>query len=148
MSRWCRRDLPELVRMLSRVEGLDDLGLTTNGLLLAPMAQTAVGRGARRINVSLDAMEAGKFEEITRRPGFEQVIEGILAAKAAGFDPVKVNAVAMRGVTEQEVVPLARFAREHGLEMRFIEYMPLDVANQWERGKVLLAAEILDDAGG
>ncbi len=139
-----RRDLPELVRKLSRVEELHDLGLTTNGLLLAPLAKPLWEAGLRRINVSLDAMEAGKFEEITRRPGFEQVIEGILAAKAAGFSPVKVNAVAMRGVTEQEVVPLARFAREHGLEMRFIEYMPLDVANQWERGKVLLAAEILE----
>lgn len=138
-----RRDLCELVKLLAKVEGLDDIGLTTNGLLLAPLAQTLFDAGLRRINISLDAMSPVKFEEITRRPGFEQVIEGILAAKRAGFDPVKVNAVAIRGVNEEEVVPLARFAREHGLEMRFIEYMPLDVANNWERGKVLLAAEIL-----
>ena len=80
---------------------------------------------------------------LTRRPGFEQVIEGILAAKEAGFDPVKINAVAMRGGTEEDIVPLARFAREHALELRFIEYMPLD-GGVWEREKVLFAAEILD----
>ena len=89
-------------------------------------------------------MDAAKFERLTRRPGFEQVIEGILAAKDAGFDPVKVNAVAMRGVTEDDVVPLAQFAREHGLELRFIEYMPLDAGHLWEREKVLFAADILE----
>ena len=89
-------------------------------------------------------MDPAKFQQLTRRTGFEQVIEGILAAKEAGFDPVKVNAVAMRGVTEDDVVPLARFAREHGLELRFIEYMPLDAGHLWEREKVLFAAEILD----
>ena len=89
-------------------------------------------------------MDAAKFERLTRRTGFEQVIEGILAAKAAGFDPVKVNAVAMRGVTEDDVVPLGLFARKHGLELRFIEYMPLDAGHLWEREKVLFAADILD----
>ena len=72
------------------------------------------------------------------------MIEGILAAKEAGFDPVKVNAIAMRGVTEDDVVPLARFSREHGLELRFIEYMPLDGGHLWEREKVLFAADIID----
>ena len=72
------------------------------------------------------------------------MIEGILAAKAAGFDPVKINAVAIKGVTEDDVVPLGRFAREHGLELRFIEYMPLDAGDRWERDKVLYAAEILE----
>jgi cyclic pyranopterin phosphate synthase len=81
---------------------------------------------------------------LTRRTGFEQVIEGILAAKDAGFDPVKLNAVAIRGVTEDDVVPLAAFARQHALELRFIEYMPLDAGHLWEREKVLFAAEILD----
>jgi cyclic pyranopterin phosphate synthase len=100
--------------------------------------------GLRRINVSLDTMDPARFVELTRRTGFEQVIEGIHAAKAAGFDPVKINAVAIKGVTEAEVVPLARFAREFGLELRFIEYMPLDVADRWERGKVLFAADILN----
>ena len=88
-------------------------------------------------------MDPVRFQQITRRPGFEQVIAGILAAKEAGFDPVKINAVAMRGGTEEDIVPLARFAREHALELRYIEYMPLD-GGAWEREKVLFAAEILD----
>ena len=139
-----RRDLPVLVRKLAAVPGIVDVGLTTNGLLLAPMAEALYEAGLRRINVSLDTMDPGRFELLTRRPGFEKVIEGILAAKAAGFDPVKVNAVAIKGTTDEDVVPLARFAREHGLELRFIEYMPLDAGDAWERDKVLFAAEILE----
>jgi cyclic pyranopterin phosphate synthase len=139
-----RRDLPVLVEKLAKVPGIVDVGLTTNGVLLAPMARTLYDVGLRRINVSLDTMDPGRFEKLTRRPGFEKVIEGILAAKAAGFDPVKVNAVAIKGETDEDVVPLGRFAREHGLELRFIEYMPLDAGNAWERDKVLYASEILD----
>ncbi len=139
-----RRDLPRLVAMLAKVEGIRDIGLTTNGILLAPLASALWDAGLRRINVSLDTMSAERFVELTRRPGFEQVIEGILAARAAGFDPVKVNAVAIKGTTEEEIVPLARFCREHGCELRFIEYMPLDAGDQWERGKVLFAEQILE----
>ncbi|HEX8203983.1 MAG TPA: GTP 3',8-cyclase MoaA [Isosphaeraceae bacterium] len=139
-----RRDLPRLVARLAAVADIRDIGLTTNGLLLGPMAQALWDAGLRRINVSLDTMDPAKFQELTRRTGFEQVIAGILAAKAAGFDPVKVNAVAIKGVTEDDVVPLGRFCRAHGLELRFIEYMPLDAGNLWEREKVLFAAEILE----
>jgi GTP 3',8-cyclase len=139
-----RRDLPTLVEKLVAIPGLKDVGLTTNGILLGPLARPLRDAGLRRINVSLDTMGAAKFEQLTRRTGFEQVIEGILAAKAAGFDPVKINAVAIRGVTEEDVVPLAVFARLHGLELRFIEYMPLDSGHLWERQKVLFAADILD----
>jgi cyclic pyranopterin phosphate synthase len=139
-----RRGLPELVARIVAIPGIKDVGLTTNGILLGPMAQALRDAGLRRINVSLDTMDPRKFEELTRRTGFEQVIEGIQAAKAAGFDPVKINAIALKGVTEEDVVPLARFARSHGLELRFIEYMPLDAGDRWERGKVLYAAEILD----
>ena len=138
-----RRDLPVLVEKLAAIPGIKDLGLTTNGILLAPLARSLWSAGLQRINVSLDTMDPVRFRQLTRRPGLEQVIEGILAAKAAGFDPVKVNAVAIKESTEEDIVPLARFAREHGLEMRFIEYMPLD-GGLWERGKVLLATEILD----
>ena len=138
-----RRELPVLVEKLAAIPGIKDIGLTTNGILLAPLAKALRNAGLRRINVSLDTMDPDRFQQLTRRPGFEQVIEGILAAKAAGFDPVKVNAVTMKGCTEEDIVPLARFAREHGLEMRFIEYMPLD-GGLWEREKVLFAAEILD----
>jgi cyclic pyranopterin phosphate synthase len=139
-----RRELPSLVAKLAAIPGIRDIGLTTNGILLAPMARALWDAGLRRINVSLDTMDPHRFEELTRRTGFEQVIEGIHAAKEAGFDPVKINAVAIKGTTEDDVVPLARFAREHGLELRFIEYMPLDAGDHWERGKVLFAAEILD----
>jgi GTP 3',8-cyclase len=139
-----RRGIPTLVEKLAAIPGLVDIGLTTNGILLAPMAKSLRAAGLERINISLDTMDAAKFERLTRRPGFEQVIEGILAARDAGFHPVKVNAVAMRGVTEDDVVPLGQFARSHGLELRFIEYMPLDAGHLWEREKVLFAADILE----
>jgi cyclic pyranopterin phosphate synthase len=138
-----RRDLPILIEKLTAIPDLQDVGLTTNGILLAPAARALKDAGLTRINISLDTMSAAKFQQLTRRTGLEQVIEGILAAKEAGFDPVKINAVAIRGVTEDDVVPLGRFAREHGLELRFIEYMPLDAGHLWERQKVLFAADIL-----
>jgi cyclic pyranopterin phosphate synthase len=139
-----RRDLPVLVEKLVGIEGIHDVGLTTNGILLAPVARALWDAGLRRINISLDTMDPARFERLTRRTGFEQVIEGIHAAKEAGFDPVKINAIAIKGMTEDDVVPLAKFAREERLELRFIEYMPLDAGDQWERGKVLYAAEILE----
>ena len=142
-----RRDLPKLVATICAIDGIIDVGLTTNGILLAPLAHDLWDAGLRRINVSLDTMSPTKFVELTRRTGFEQVIQGILAAKDAGFDPVKLNAVAIKGVTEDDVAPLARFTREHGLELRFIEYMPLDAGDAWERGKVLFADEILEILG-
>jgi cyclic pyranopterin phosphate synthase len=138
-----RRDLPVLVRMLHEIEGIRDLGLTTNGVLLAEHAQTLYDAGLRRINISLDTLNPERFRQLARRDGLEQVIAGIHAAKKAGFDPVKVNAVSIRGITEHEVAPLAHFAREHGLEMRFIEYMPIG-ADHWERDKVYFAHEILE----
>ncbi len=138
-----RKNLSTLVGMLAEVPGIRDIGLTTNGLLLAGQAQELYDAGLRRINVSLDCLDPARFRQITRRDGVEKVIEGILAAKKAGFDPVKINAVSIRGFTEPEVAPLAHFAREHGLELRFIEYMPIG-ADQWERDKVYFAHEILD----
>jgi GTP 3',8-cyclase len=138
-----RRDLPRLVEMLSNVEGIRDLGLTTNGILLADQAAALYEAGMRRLNVSLDTLDPTRFRQLTRREGLDKVIAGILAAKRAGFHPIKVNAVSIRGITEHEVAPLARFAREHGLEMRFIEYMPIG-ADQWERDKVYFAHEILE----
>ncbi len=139
-----RRDLPRLVERLANVPGLSDVGLTTNGILLAREARRLREAGLERINISLDTMDREKFQQITRRDDFDRVIEGILAAKEAGFHPIKVNAVAIRGFTEDDVVPLARFALEHGLEMRFIEYMPLDAGRLWEREKVLFAAEMIE----
>jgi cyclic pyranopterin phosphate synthase len=138
-----RRDLPRLVRMLVAIPGIRDVGLTTNGILLADQAQAFFDAGLRRINISLDTLNPERFRQLTRRDGLDRVIAGILAAKKAGFDPIKINAVSIRGITEAEVVPLARFAREYGLEMRFIEYMPIG-ADHWERGKVYFAHEIME----
>jgi cyclic pyranopterin phosphate synthase len=138
-----RRDLPRLVRMLCAIPGLRDVGLTTNGILLADLAQELYDAGLRRINISLDTLNSDRFRQLTRRDGLDKVIAGIFAAKKAGFQPVKVNAVSIRGITEHEVVPLGQFARVHGLEMRFIEYMPIG-ADHWERDKVYFAHEILE----
>jgi GTP 3',8-cyclase len=138
-----RRELPRLVAMLAGIPGIRDIGLTTNGILLAEQAQPLYDAGLRRINISLDTLDPERFRLLTRREGLERVIAGIHAARKAGFDPVKVNAVSIRGVTELDAVPLALFAREHGLEMRFIEYMPIG-ADSWEREKVYFAHEILE----
>lgn len=96
------------------------------------------------MNISLDALDPAKFEQITRRTGHDKVIAGIVKAQAVGFDPIKINAVAIRGMTEDEVVPFGHFARRTGLEIRFIEFMPLDADNAWEREKVLFAHEIIE----
>jgi cyclic pyranopterin phosphate synthase len=139
-----RRELPRLVHMLTEIPGIRDVGLTTNAVLLAEQAQPLYDAGLRRINVSLDTLDAGRFRELARRDGLDRVLAGIDAAKAAGLGPVKVNAVVLRGVNDCDVVPLARYARAHGLEMRYIEYMPIG-ADAWERGKVYFGHEILED---
>jgi cyclic pyranopterin phosphate synthase len=138
-----RRDLPSLVRMLVAVPGIRDVGMTTNGLLLAEQAQGFRDAGLTRINISLDTLDSDRFRLITRRAGLDKVLAGIEAARRAGFGPIKINAVIVRGVNEQDVVPLAQFAREHGLQMRFIEYMPIG-AEAWERSKVYFAHEIME----
>jgi GTP 3',8-cyclase len=138
-----RRDIHKLVRMLEEIPGVRDLGLTTNGLLLSGQAQSLFDAGMRRLNVSLDTLDPGRFRELTRRDGVEQVVDGLLAAKAAGFKPIKVNAVTIRGMIEHDAVSLARFCREYGFEMRFIEYMPIG-ADHWEREKVFFAHELLE----
>lgn len=139
-----RRHLDELVRMLSAIPGITDIGLTTNGLLLVDQAEALYAAGLRRINISLDALDPVKFKQFTRREGYEQVRAGIVAAQRVGFDPIKINAVSVRGMTEDEIVPFGHFSRETGIEVRFIEYMPLDADNAWERDKVLYAQEIVD----
>ncbi len=137
-----RRDLPTLVAKLSQIDGIVDIGLTTNGTLLAPMAPDLKRAGLVRLNVSLDTLDPDRFRALTRRDGLDDALAGIEAARQAGFAPIKVNAVAIRSLNEPDLVPLARFARDSGLELRFIEYMPLDAVDQWERDKVLFAHEI------
>jgi GTP 3',8-cyclase len=139
-----RREVHKLVAKVAPLPGIADVGLTTNGILLAEHAQSLWDAGLRRLNVSLDALSADKFKQITRREGYEKVRAGIQEAQRVGFRPVKVNAVSVRGLTEDEIVPFGHFARETGVEMRFIEYMPLDADCAWQREKVLFAHEIME----
>ncbi|HXY33930.1 MAG TPA: GTP 3',8-cyclase MoaA [Planctomycetaceae bacterium] len=139
-----RRELHKLVAKIVPIPGIRDVGLTTNGILLAEQAAELWNAGLRRLNVSLDALSPEKFKRITRRDGYEKVIAGIRAAQQIGFDPVKVNAVSIRGLTEEEIVPFGHFARDTRVEMRFIEYMPLDADCAWQRDKVLFAHEIVE----
>jgi len=137
-----RADLPELVRQLVAVPGIRDVALTTNGMLLADHACALRDAGLRRINVSLDTLDEETFQRIARRPGLDSVLAGIFAAQQAGFQRIRLNTVAIRGITDDEIVPLARFAREHDCELRFIEFMPLDAENRWDSSQVLSGEEI------
>jgi GTP 3',8-cyclase len=138
-----RRQLPKLIAMLSDVEGLDDLSLTTNGYLLATMADELVEAGLERINVSLDSLSRDRFFQMTRRDSLPRVLEGLQALERyPQLGPVKVNCVAMRGFTEDEVLPFAELARRKPYQVRFIEFMPLDADHAWSADKVLTGAEI------
>jgi cyclic pyranopterin phosphate synthase len=139
-----RRNLPALVQKLAGIPGIRDIALTTNGVLLAQQAGALYEAGLRRINIHLDTLDADRFRQITRRDDFDRVLDGIFECKRLGYHPIKINAVAARGYTEDDVVPLGRFAREHDIEVRFIEYMPLDASNHWQRDKVLFACEIME----
>lgn len=139
-----RKDLHLLVEQMLEVQPDMDLALTTNGVLLPQAARDLYAAGLRRVNVSLDSMDAGKFLLMTRRDAFGQVMAGIEAAAAAGFSPIKINAVAVRGLSEEELPRFARWARETGHVVRFIEYMPLDADRAWATEKVLTAEEILE----
>jgi GTP 3',8-cyclase len=138
-----RRDLPELVRMLAQVRGVDDLSLTTNGVLLDRLAGPLVAAGLRRINVSLDSLSHVKFAEITRRDALDRVLGGLEEAERyPELRPIKVNCVAVKGFTETEVPALAELARRKPYTVRFIEFMPLDADQAWEDDKVLTGAEV------
>src|SRR5579884_2091012 len=138
-----RRDLPVLIGKLAAIEGVRDLSLTTNGVLLADQAQALYDAGLRRINVHLDTLDRERFRQITRRDELARVLEGLETARRLGFGPIKINAVAVKNLVEPDIVPLARFGREHGYELRFIELMPLDAQGLWDRGRVLLADDII-----
>lgn len=137
-----RSELHRLVRRLAAIEGIRDLALTTNGLLLAEQAEALREAGLKRVNISLDALDEATFQRIARRPGLDRVLEGIAAARRVGFEQIRLNTVAIRGITEPELVPLAQFAREHDFELRFIEFMPLDAENNWQNASVLTGDEI------
>jgi GTP 3',8-cyclase len=136
-----RRDFPRLAALLSPL--VEDLSVTTNGYLLERDAAALVAAGINRFNVSVDSLQRDRFFAMTRRDALPQVLRGLEALAAhPEAHPIKVNAVALRGFTEQEVLPFARFARERPYEVRFIEFMPLDGDRSWTREQVLRGAEV------
>jgi cyclic pyranopterin phosphate synthase len=137
-----RAHLPRLVAMLAPLR--IDIALTSNGVKLPEMAGELARAGLARINVSLDSLRRETFFALTRRDELDRVIAGIDASVAAGLHPVKVNSVVIRGVNDDEVVDLAAFARDRGVALRFIEFMPLDADGEWSPDRVVPAAEILD----
>jgi cyclic pyranopterin phosphate synthase len=137
-----RRDVPRLVALLREVDGIEDLSLTTNGLRLAELAADLAAAGLRRVNVSLDTLDPARFLALTRRDALDRVLRGLAAAAAAGLAPLKVNAVVLRGVNDDEVETLVAHAREHNFEIRFIEFMPLENGKTWDLERVVGGDEI------
>jgi cyclic pyranopterin phosphate synthase len=138
-----RREFPRLVEMLARVPGLADVSLTTNGYLLERDAAALVAAGIDRVNVSIDSLQRDRFFHITRRDSLPQVLRGLDAlARHPEVHPIKVNAVAMRGFTEEEALPFAEFARSTAFQVRFIEFMPLDADHAWSADQVLTGDEL------
>lgn len=137
-----RRDLDGLVRLLVAVPGIEEVAATTNGLLLADQAEALAAAGLGRLNVSLDAIRAEAFERLTRRRGLDRALAGLAAARAAGFRSIRINAVSIRGLSEEEIVPLAEFCRREGFHLRFIEFMPLDADGSWNAEQVLSGAAV------
>jgi len=149
-----RAHLPVLVRKLAALRvpagsasplagAAPDLSITTNGATFRLVAHELRDAGLDRVNISLDTLRADRFLAMTRREELHRVLDGIRAAQEAGFSPVKVNAVVERGVNDDEVLDLARFGREHGVEVRFIEFMPLDASGHWVHDKVVSQDEIV-----
>ncbi len=138
-----RRDLPELVHMLSGLDGLRSLSLTTNGVLLTRLARPLAEAGLTRINVSLDSLVRERFAQLARRDALDQVLAGLEAVEQCPtIRPIKVNAVAMRGFTEAEVLDFARLARRKPYAIRWIEFMPLDADQIWRKEDILTGGEI------
>jgi cyclic pyranopterin phosphate synthase len=138
-----RREFPRLAAMLTATAGVEELSVTTNGFLLERDAAALVDAGVARFNVSIDSLVRDRFYEMTRRDALPQVLRGLQTLAAfPQAHPIKVNAVAMRGFTEDEVLPFASFAREHPYQVRFIEFMPLDADHAWTADSVLSGEEI------
>jgi cyclic pyranopterin phosphate synthase len=138
-----RREFPKLVAMLAAMETVEDLSLTTNGYLLERDADALVEAGIQRVNVSIDSLQRDRFFHVTRRDSLPQVLRGLEAiARHPEVHPIKVNAVAMRGFTEEEAIPFAEFARSTAFQVRFIEFMPLDADHAWTPDSVLTGEEI------
>ena len=138
-----RRDVATLISSLAALPGLTDLSLTTNGVVLEPLAEELVRAGLRRVNVSLDTLNRERFAKMSGRDRLPRVLSGLAAAALAGLGPIKINAVLLRGENENEAVDLVRFGRHHGYEVRFIEFMPLENDRSWDLGRVVSGASVL-----
>ncbi len=139
-----RKDLPVLVHLLAQNPGVQDLALTTNGLLLAAQAQALCDAGLHRVTVSLDTLNRERFTALTRRDAHAPVLEGIAAARDAGFRALKIDTVVMRGVNDDELADLIEYGKQVGAEVRFIEYMDVGGATRWSMSRVFSRAEILE----
>lgn len=137
-----RRDLESLIERLARIEGVEDLAMTTNAHFLRGRAKALKDAGLNRITISLDSLTPDRFALLTGRNELTQVLDGIDAAIEAGLSPVKINSVAMRGINDDQAVDFARFAREKGVHVRFIEFMPLDNGKVWRREMVVPGEEL------
>ena len=143
-----RRDVADLIGMLAAVDGVDDLAMTTNASLLAPVAADLRAAGLSRLTISLDALDDAVFRAMTdTKLSVQHVLDGIAAARDAGFAPIKVNAVVRRGVNEDQIVPLAGYGREHGLIVRFIEFMDVGTTNGWKMDEVMPGADVIARIG-
>jgi cyclic pyranopterin phosphate synthase len=138
-----RRGLEDVIAAAAALAPRPDISLTTNGVGLARRAEALAAAGVNRLNVSLDTLRPDRFAAITRRDRLADVLDGMRAARAAGLHPVKINTVLLRGVNDDEAVPLLRFAVDHGFELRFIEQMPLDAQHGWQRAEMVTAGDIL-----
>jgi GTP 3',8-cyclase len=138
-----RRNLDVLVRELAGIPGISDLCLTTNGALLQKMAAGLAAAGLKRLNVSLDTLDEEKFEKIAGRKALTQVLEGLAEAKSCGLGPIKINAVIERGLNDDEIIPIAEYARKNSFAVRFIEFMDVGNVNGWKTEKIVPKREIL-----
>jgi cyclic pyranopterin phosphate synthase len=139
-----RQNVEDLVARIARIPGLKDLAMTTNGFLFPQKARALREAGLQRVSFSLDSLDRDNFKKITGRDGLEEVLTSITMARELGFNPVKVNAVVIRGINDHEIGALAELARERDLSFRFIEFMPLDSARAWQKEMVVPGHEVLD----
>ena len=139
-----RPDIVEIVSRINALENAPELSMTTNGVALAKVAKDLATAGLRRINISLDTLDWERFKRLTFRDRYDDVIEGINAAREAGLDPIKINTVLMRDINGDEALPLLKWALQENLNLRFIEQMPLDAGDAWTRGNLITADEIFN----
>ena len=137
-----RKGVVQFVSALSGIQGIQDLSMTTNGILLSPTAQPLRSAGLKRLNISLDSLNPDKYTMITRGGDINQIIAGIKSAQEAGFSPIKINVVVIRGINDDEITSFAKLSMEKNLQVRFIEYMPVGMENGWEKERFVSSDEI------